>query len=140
MRRSFVLAVFLLASFSLSVFAQDSYTRKVVEVPKTDSGSVVIDGVMDEPAWNSAAQVNLVTSTAYEIFSYYYARQGLTEPDFDELYGRLLWNEDTLYVFMHIDEMVNDSTDLYFDGQWISDQLFISLSNRLGVDMQGWYD
>ncbi|HEX2984213.1 MAG TPA: T9SS type A sorting domain-containing protein, partial [Ignavibacteriales bacterium] len=114
--------------------------RKEMDVPKVAADAMTIDGVMDETAWSGAAQVNLVTSSAYEIFSYYYARAGLTAPDFDELYGRLLWSKDTLYVFMHIDEMVDDSTDLYFDGQWISDQLFISLSNRLGVNMKGWYD
>jgi hypothetical protein len=52
----------------------------------------------------------------------------------------MLWSKDTLFVFMHIDEFHDDSTNLYWNGQWTGDQLFVSLSNRLGVDMMGWYD
>jgi hypothetical protein len=45
-----------------------------------------------------------------------------------------------LYLFIHIDEFVNDSTDLFWAGQWTGDQLFVGLSARLGEDMLGWYD
>jgi hypothetical protein len=81
-----------------------------------------------------------VTATGFEIFTFPYYRPGLTEPEYDELYGRMLWAKDTLYVFINIDEFVNDSTDLYWNGKWKGDQLFVSLSNRLGVEMKGWYD
>ncbi|HEX3074226.1 MAG TPA: T9SS type A sorting domain-containing protein [Ignavibacteriales bacterium] len=140
MRRSFVLAVFLLASFSFSVFAQESFTRKVVDVPKTDSGTVVIDGLMDEAVWENAAEFNLITPTATEIFAYYYGRPELAEPDYDEYYGKLLWSKDTLYVFIHVNEMIDDSTDLTFNGPWGGDQIFLGLSNRLGMDLAGNYD
>ncbi|MFO7448317.1 MAG: T9SS type A sorting domain-containing protein, partial [Ignavibacteriaceae bacterium] len=57
------------------------------------------------------------------------------EPEYDEYYARLLWSKDTLYAFIHIDEVVNDSAGLFWDGQWLGDQLFLSLSNRLGTDL-----
>jgi hypothetical protein len=122
----------------------DDYVRPELNVPQADSGAVVIDGIMDEAAWSGAAEINLVTSTGYNIFANKYYREDLAEPEFDELYARLLWSEDTLYLFVHIDEFVNDSTDLFWvqtqSGHWGGDQLFVSLSNRLGVNMKGWYD
>jgi hypothetical protein len=134
-----VWGLFLLASASM-VFSQD-IVRKVVEVPKVDPAeSIVIDGVMNEAAWGDAAHADLITATGYEIWTNKYYRESLTEPDYDEFTGRLLWAKDTLYVFLHIDEIVNDSTDLYWGGQWTGDQLFVALSSRLGVDLQGWYD
>ena len=115
--------------------------RKTVNVPQIDSSGVLtIDGVMNESVWSTAAQANLITGTGFEIWTNKYYREDLTEPDYDEYYARLLWAHDTLYAFIHIDEYVNDSTDLYWNGQWTGDQLFVSLSNRLGVPMQGWYD
>ncbi len=114
--------------------------RKVVEVPYVTPSAMTINGVMDEPAWGDAAQANLITASGYEIWTNKYYRESLTEPDYDEYYARMLWSEDTLYVFIHIDEIVNDSTDLFWPGQWSGDQLFVGLSNRLGVDLQGWYD
>jgi hypothetical protein len=74
------------------------------------------------------------------MYTFPYYRPGLTEPEYNELYGRMLWAKDTLYIFYHCSIFVNDSTGLYWDGPWKGDQLFISLSNRLGVNMQGWYD
>jgi hypothetical protein len=35
---------------------------------------------------------------------------------------------------------VNDSTDLYWNGIFTGDQLFVGLSNRLGINLQGNYD
>lgn len=143
MKKSNVLFVGLLFFLSVTgAFGQD-YVRKVVEVPKVDSGAVKIDGVMDESAWDNAAHADLITSTGYEIFDFPYNRDGLSEPEFDALYGRMLWSKDTLYVFIHIDEYVNDSTNLFWltdnDTWWGGDQLFVSLSNRLGVNMSGDY-
>lgn len=124
--------------FSVSLFAQD-FVRTELSVPKVDSGAVVVDGVMDEAAWANAAEANLITNTGYNIWINKYYRESLVEPEFDELYAKMLWMKDTLYVFVHIDEFVNDSTDLFF-GKWNGDQLFVSISNRLGNDMMGWYD
>ncbi len=137
MKKNYTLLLFLILSISVSLIAQD---RIELNVPMADSGAIKIDGVMDETAWNSAAEVNLVTNTEYNIFALYYGREGVTEPEYDEYYGRLLWTKDTLYAFIHIDEVVNDSSGLYWAGQWLGDQLFVSLSSRLGRDMQGWYD
>ena len=137
MKRNYLLTLLLILSTSAFLFAQD---RKELNVPMADSGAIKIDGVMDEAAWGSAAEVNLVTSTEYNIFSLYYDRDGVTEPEYDEYYARLLWSRDTLYAFIHIDEVVNDSSGLYWAGQWLGDQLFVSLSSRLGRNMQGWYD
>lgn len=137
-----VLGIFQLLLFFILVnnlLAQD-LTRKTVDVPKVDPTLITIDGQMDEAAWGNAAEVNIITATGYEIWANKYYREDLSEPEFDELYGRLLYSNDTLYVFMHIDEFVNDSTGLFFNGKWAGDQLFISLSSRLGTEMNGWYD
>ncbi|NUM76408.1 hypothetical protein HUU40_18750, partial [candidate division KSB1 bacterium] len=119
-------------------FAQDG--RKEVNVPRVDPAAVVIDGQMTEAEWQAAAQANLITATGYEFWTNKYYRESLTEPDYDEWYARMLWAEDTLYIFVHIDEIVNDSTDLYWNGKFTGDQLFVSLSSRLGVDLEGNYD
>jgi hypothetical protein len=116
------------------------YVRKVVEVPEVDTSVIQIDGAMDESAWQGAATANLVTSTGFEMFAFPYDRAGLAEPEYDEFVGRMLWSRETLYVFVTVDEFVNDSTDLYWGGQWVGDQLFIGLSSRLGVEMEAWYD
>jgi Secretion system C-terminal sorting domain len=139
----------LLAVLTLSVsmvLAQDA-TRKVVQVPKVDPAAITIDGNMNEPAWATAAHADVITPAGYEVWSNYYGRT-VSQPDYDAIYGRMLWADDTLYVFMHIDEIVNDSTNLYFasthygdgsDSHWKSDQLYIGLSNRLGIDSwEGW--
>jgi hypothetical protein len=132
------LSVALVLSASIAI-AQD-YQRKSVSVPKVDPTAITIDANMDEAAWSTAAEANLVTATGFEMFTFPYYRPGLTEPEYNELYGRMLWAKDTLYVFFHCSIFVNDSTGLFWDGKWKGDQLFISLNGRFGVGMQGWYD
>jgi len=129
----------LLMTLSISLMAQ-SISRKELDVPKVDPSSITLDGQMDEAEWQNAAEINIVTATSYEIFANKYYREDLEEPEYDELYARLLYSNDTLFAFVHIDEFVNDSTDLFWDGKWISDQLFLSLSSRLAWNMKGWYD
>ncbi len=138
-----LLALLLLVAVQSVALSQEEIVRLELNVPKVSPADVVIDGVMDESVWGNAAEVNLVTETGYNIWASSYGRE-IAEPEYDELYGRLLWTDDTLYVFMHIDEFVNDTTDLYWGGQfldptdtsghWASDQLFIGVSNRLGVE------
>ncbi|MCK6562744.1 T9SS type A sorting domain-containing protein [bacterium] len=138
-----VFGLFLLSAASSS-FGQD-YTRRVVAIPKVDPAAITIDGKMNEPEWQTAGRADLVTATSYEIWANYYGRESLTAPDYEQLYARMLWKDDTLYVFVHIDEVVNDSTDLFWRGrtrgspygQWCGDQLFLSLSNRLGDEELG---
>jgi len=120
-------------------FAQD-ISRFEIDVPKVDPTEITIDGVMDEVAWQGGGEANLVTADGFQIWANMYGREGLAEPEFDEYYGRLLWADDTLYVFMHIDEFVNDSTNLFWAGaykaptdsfgHWAGDQL----SNRAGIE------
>jgi len=125
---------------SVSALMAQNNTRKVVEVPKADASAITLDGQMNESEWQNAARADLITATSYEIWTNKYYRETLTEPDYDEFYARMLWSQDTLLLFIHIDEIVNDSTNLFWAGQWTGDQLFVSISNRLGVNMMGWYD
>ncbi len=118
------------------ILAQLDFERKVVKVPKVDPSAIVLDGVMDEAAWQNAGEANLITNSGYEFYGNYYYRD-LPEPDYNEYYARMLWSQDTLFLFIHIDEVVNDSSDLFWDGKWTGDQLFVSLSNRLGIDYDG---
>jgi hypothetical protein len=134
-----VLLVSLILGCFANIYSQD-IVRKQLDVPKVDPSFITLDGQMDETEWQNAAEVNLITSTGYEIFANKYYRENLVEPEYDELYARLLWAQDTLFAFIRIDEFVNDSTNLFWNGQWTGDQLFLSLSNRLGIDMMGWYD
>ena len=142
MRKLATLALcgWLVLSGASMILAQDLITRKVVEVPKVDPAEITIDGKLDEAAWSGAGHADLITSTGYEIWTNKYYREALTEPDYDEFYGRLLWAKDTLYAFIRIDEIVNDSTNLFWAGQWTGDQLFVGLTNRFGVDLAGNYD
>ena len=76
--------------------------RKTVSVPKVDPSLITLDAQMDETEWQNAAEVNLITSTGYEIFANKYYREDLVEPEYDELYARLLWAQDTLFAFIVI--------------------------------------
>ncbi|MCI0691429.1 hypothetical protein L0337_05410, partial [candidate division KSB1 bacterium] len=95
---------------SASVILAQANGRKTVDVPKVDPATLTIDGQMNEAAWQNAARADLITATGFEIWANKYYRESLTEPDYDEFFARLLWAQDTLYVFVHIDEIVNDST------------------------------
>ena len=130
MSRFIFIYLFLVFTITATLSAQD-IVRKELDVPKVDPSAITLDGQMDEPEWATAAEINVVTSTSYEIFANKYEREDLVEPEYDELYARLLYSNDTLFAFIRIDEFVNDSTNLYWDGKWISDQLFVSLSGRL---------
>ncbi len=129
----FSFGLLLMICLSPVSFSQD---RLNIDVPVVDPIAITLDAQMNEGAWSTAAEVNLVTSAGYNIFSLYYGREGLLEPEYDEYYARLLWSEDTLYAFIHIDEVVNDSSGLYWGGQWVGDQLFVSLSNRFAVELE----
>jgi hypothetical protein len=137
MKRFATLVIVLVCTFQ--VFSQE-IVRKELSVPKVDPAAIIIDANMDEAVWQNAAKVDLITDNGYEIFANKYYREDLIEPEYDELYARVLWAQDTLYFFIVIDEFVNDSTNLYWNGQWTGDQLFVSISNRLGREMKGWYD
>lgn len=134
------LLLFLLLVLSVTTLMAQNYTRKVVEVPKADPAAITLDGVMNESEWQNAAHADLVTATSYELWINKYYRESLTEPEFDEFYARMLWAQDTLMLFIHMDELVNDSTNLFWDGQWTGDQLFVSIASQLGRGMMGWYD
>jgi hypothetical protein len=138
--RKFTISGLLLICLLLSVtslFAQ----RKHVNVPKVDPSAITIDAKANEAAWNTAATANVITNTGFDgWFNYYY--RDVVEPDYQELWAKMLWAKDTLFVFIHIKDTQNDSTGLYWnkDNHWSSDQLFVSVSSQLGREMQGWYD
>jgi hypothetical protein len=124
----------LFVMFSFASVAQEQFQRKVVQVPKVNPESITVDGQMNEAEWQNAASLNIFTSSGSEMWANQYYREDLVEPDYDEISAKLLWSRETLYVFIHIDEIVNDSTDLFWAGKWTGDQLFVSLSDRLGLD------
>ena len=139
MRQISLVAVVLLMALFLAGTAL-AQSRVEVDVPYVEPGTISIDGMMDEAAWQDAGEANLVTETEFNIWINPYGRESMAEPEYDEFVGRMLWSMDTLYLFLHIDEFVNDSTDLFWNGQWTGDQIFVGLSARLGEDMLGWYD
>ena len=121
----------------ISLFAQ----RKLIDVPKVDPAAITIDGKADEPEWNGGAKADVITPVGFEGYFNFYGRE-VIEPDYPELSGRMLWARETLFVFIHIKDVVNDSSGLYWnpDNQWESDQLFVSISSRLGTPMGSNYD
>jgi len=127
--------VLLLGLFINSLLRGQVGPRMEIDVPMVDPSTITLDAQMNEAAWQNAAEASLVSSTGYNIWIYYYGREGLSEPEYDEYYTKLLWAKDTLYAFIHMDEVVNDSSGLWWGGQWVGDQLFVSLSNRFGVDL-----
>ncbi|MCF7885014.1 MAG: T9SS type A sorting domain-containing protein [Candidatus Marinimicrobia bacterium] len=135
----FLVVLGLLPILLFSVLWGQNEGRKVIDVPQVDRSEITLDAVMDEAAWENAAEANLVTATGYNIWYNPYGRE-MVEPDYDEFYGRMLWSKDTLFLFLHMDEFVNDSTGIWFGDAWQGDQLFVGLSNRLGKEMMGWYD
>lgn len=144
MRKLNLLLVLCLFLSSAVTFAQEEeYQRKKVDVPSVQPGTIKIDGKMDESAWTKAAQANILTSSGSEGFFNHYYEYGdpLTEPDYKSIYGRMLWSKDTLYLFYHVQEVKNDSLGLYFGRQFEADQVFVSLSNRLGIEkLEGSYN
>ena len=130
----FYIGLILIMCFSPFVIGQED-PRLELDVPMVDPSAITLDAQMNEAAWSGAAEVNLITAAGYNIFHFPYGREGLLEPEYDEFYARLLWSEDTLYAFIHIDEIQNDSAGLWWGGQWVGDQLFVSLSNRFAVEM-----
>jgi hypothetical protein len=94
----------------------------VVEVPRVDPGSIVIDGMADEPAWEDAqdAPYAMATWNAYGAVG-----DGLDEPDLDGE-TKLLWSEDTLYVSHRLFDPL-----LYFqeENPWDSDMIMLGLDN-----------
>jgi hypothetical protein len=137
-----VFTVGIIFMLAVSTILAQEITRKEVDIPKVDPAAVTIDGKMDEAVWQDAAQANMITATGFEIWANKYYREDLIEPEFDELSARMMWAKDTLFLFVHIDEFVNDSTNLFWpeENQWGGDQLFICLSNRLSTPMVGNYD
>ncbi|MDP4195566.1 MAG: T9SS type A sorting domain-containing protein, partial [Bacteroidota bacterium] len=96
-----------------------------------------------ETAWQNAAHADILTSSGSEGFFNHYYSYGdpLKEPDYKEIYGRMLWSKDTLYLFYHVKEVKNDTLGLFFGKKFEADQVFVSLSNRLGIEkLEGSYN
>src|ERR1035437_8051145 len=112
MKRLYTLLTGLIVLTFFSNLSAQDYVRKELTIPRLDSTTYInIDGNMTDPAWNNAAQINIVTNSGFEMFMNNYGRPSLTEPDYNELYARVLYKKDTLFVFVHIQEFVNDSND-----------------------------
>ena len=142
--RRFTMSGLLVLCLLSSVALMLAQSRVQVDVPKVSPGTITIDGKADEGAWSTAATANVISNTGFNGWFNYYGRT-VTEPDFPELSGKMLYTKDTLYVFIHIKDVVNDSSGLYFPGneggsQWSGDQLFVMISSRLGVPMGSHYD
>lgn len=90
-----------------------------VDVPMVDAGVITIDGVADEAAWGDAFDdIDMVANFS----SYGTVGDPLEGPD---LFGetRLLWTEDTLYVYHHVFD-----TELFWgDDPWASDMILMGL-------------
>jgi hypothetical protein len=86
------LLALIIISWFTNILAQD-IVRKQLDVPKVDPALITIDAEMNESVWQNAAQVNLITSTGYEIFANKYYRENLVEPEYDELICKIALGE-----------------------------------------------
>ena len=101
----------------------------IVDVPHVEAGAIVIDGVADEAAWEDAfAGVDVVTNWA----SYGPVGDPLEGPD---IFGetKLLWTEDTLYVYHRLFDV-----ELWWNEEagdfWGSDMILLGLDPSAAGD------
>lgn len=94
----------------------------VLQVPHVEPGSIVIDGVADEEAWESA-QTDIDVTAHWNS----YGPVGEATPEAD-LFGetKLLWSDDTLYVSHRLFDPL-----LFFQEEdfWGSDMILIGIDN-----------
>ncbi len=127
----------LFLAFTMPAQAQDYGSGIVQEVPQVDPGDLVMDGVADEAAWENAPVVNMVAN---------WSGAWSDHPDPDvQAAAKLLWSEDTLYVFA----LIQDYQELYFGqpGQaWQGEQILIGVDGTHTMDSEtddtyaGWPD
>ncbi len=106
-------ALVMAASPVNQTFAQQYGTGETLDVPYVAPGTIMLDGVMDEAAWESAPVINPAAN---------WDGAWSGHPDADvSTEARLLFTTDTLYVYMMIEDY-----DLYFDGG-SGDQILIGI-------------
>lgn len=95
-----------------------------IDVPYVEPEAIVLDGNADEGAWNHAANVNMI--------GYWDgAWGGVPYPDI-EANAKLLWTNDWLYVYAHIQDY-----DFYFGADtsaWIGEQILVGVDGRMMGD------
>lgn len=97
----------------------------VVQVPVVEPGALVIDGVMDEAAWDAAPELDPIRNASF------YAL--VEEPD---LAGeaKVLWSEDTLYVYARLFD-----NEFFWGSEpgmgWDGDQIMVGIDATHEMDV-----
>ena len=88
-----------------------------LQVPRADASTMVMDGAADEDAWDNAQTVNIVANwDSYGTFETPF-------PDYTDTETKLLWSQDTLYVYVRLAD-----TELYFEpGRTDVDQILVGI-------------
>lgn len=92
-----------------------------LQVPRVDPGAITIDGAADEAAW-ADAQSDINATLQWS--SYGTVGDDLSGPDLQPE-TKLLWSEDTLYVFHRL----FDPTLYFLEDVWNSDNIYIGIDN-----------
>lgn len=112
----------------LPILAQDEYGIGVtVSVPYVSPGTLALDGVADEAAWENAL---VIDPTA----NWDGAWSGHPDPDV-EVEARVLWTNDTLFVFMWI----QDYQEFWWGGEgnpWGGEQILVGVDGTHAGDDQ----
>ncbi len=90
-------AVLALATTTAPALAQEYGTGASVVVPSVTPGSIVLDGQVEYDVWDTGTRVNLLAHTSWWM-------DEMPDVDVPEAYARLLFSQDTLYVFAYIDD------------------------------------
>jgi hypothetical protein len=114
--------------FIMSAMAQTPYgIGDNVVVPYVAPGTISLDGVLDEAAWDDAAVV--------DIMAYWEgAWSGHPEPDVMAT-AKLLWTEDTLFVSV----LIEDYQEFFFGPEsnpWWGEQILIGIDRSLANTRQ----
>ncbi len=106
----------------------------VVEVPRVEEGTIVLDGTADEAAWENALQVDLTANWD----GGFYDCNPADVPDI-AAFGKLLYTDGSLYV-----NVVFEDYELYFDNLFAGDQIWVGVDlTHMGDDQidsgfEGW--
>ncbi|MCF7808295.1 MAG: T9SS type A sorting domain-containing protein [Candidatus Marinimicrobia bacterium] len=115
--------VLILVVMIASAWAQNPYgIGDNIDVPYVEPGTISTDGVGDEAAWATAAEVDVMA----------YWEAGGT-PDITIDAAKLLWSDDTLFVYVKIldDECYWPANE---GDAWDSDKILIGLDRTLADD------
>ena len=97
--------------------AQDYGVGETIVTPQVNPASITIDGEYEADVWDTGAEIDLLTNVDWW-------SEDFPDVDVNEAWARVLFSQDTLFVFAWIDE-----NELFFD-----EEGFGGDNIRIGID------